>query len=356
MSKFKGKKILLIIVVIIVIIIATFGMRKLLFKIDLENRYKEFEKVQTLETKGTLSYVEDKSFAVVNEKDYVFQDDIGAKIDSIKITDNTLTFDVSFKFNKEFTTDYKMLSFGYAIYDENKNVYAITSRMHIGEIEKYDYNSIFLQKELGVYNSKDMSKIILSDSTSIGERTTNETDKIVVKNVSITAKDKFPMSKKIYIKIIDIGYFTAEKLDNGEMKAQNYNLSNSKWLFEYDLPEEMNNRVAINLKLDNEIPGIKIINAKLTETNLVINFESEDYMNLIQDGKDMPSGEFSKKCIETLNITDGEGKVYQELSGGTTDNNGFKITFDTTKKDLNKKLFINYKIGDNQYKSELLEK
>ena len=72
MSKFKGKKILLIIVVIIVIIIATFGMRKLLFKIDLENRYKEFEKVQTLETKGTLSYVEDKSFAVVNEKDYVF--------------------------------------------------------------------------------------------------------------------------------------------------------------------------------------------------------------------------------------------------------------------------------------------
>ena len=37
--------------------------------------------------------------------------------------------------------------------------------------------------------------------------------------------------KKIYIKIIDIGYFTAEKLDNGEMKAQNYNLSNSKRQF-----------------------------------------------------------------------------------------------------------------------------
>ena len=70
----------------------------------------------------------------------------------------------------------------------------------------------------------------------------------------------------------------------------------------------------------------------------------------------MPAGEFPNKCKEMLNITDGEGKVYQETGGGTTGNYGYKDSFDATKKDLTKKLFINFKVGDTQYKSELVEK
>ena len=57
-----------------------------------------------------------------------------------------------------------------------------------------------------------------------------------------------------------------------------------------------------------------------------------------------------------LNITDGEGKIYQDIGGGTTKNNGYKISFNATKKDLPKKLFINFKVGDTQYRSELIEK
>ena len=129
-----------------------------------------------------------------------------------------------------------------------------------------------------------------------------------------------------------------------------------KWLFELDIPEEMNNRNTIELKLEEEISGLKITNATLTNTNLVINFESEDYMNLVTEGKDMPYGEFTKKSVEMLNITDEEGNVYQELGGGTTENNGFKMTYDVTLKDLSKKLFINYKIDNKQYKSELIKK
>ena len=79
----------------------------------------------------------------------------------------------------------------------------------------------------------------------------------------------------------------------------------------------MNNRNTIELKLEEEISGLKITNATLTNTNLVINFESEDYMNLVTEGKDMPYGEFTKKSVEMLNITDEEGNVYQELGGGT---------------------------------------
>ena len=129
-----------------------------------------------------------------------------------------------------------------------------------------------------------------------------------------------------------------------------------KWLFELDIPEEMNTRNTIDLKLKDEIAGLKITSATLTNTNLVINFESEDYMNLVTEGKDMPNGEFTKKSVEMLNITDEEGNVYQELGGGTTENNGFKMTYDVTLKDLSKKLFINYKIDNKQYKSELIKK
>lgn len=94
----------------------------------------------------------------------------------------------------------------------------------------------------------------------------------------------------------------------------------------------------------------------LTDTKLVMNFKSEEYINLISVGKDMPAGEFQNKCKEMLNITDEEGKIYQDTGGGTTgEESGYKISCDATKKDLLKKLFINFKVGDKQYKSELIE-
>ncbi len=69
----------------------------------------------------------------------------------------------------------------------------------------------------------------------------------------------------------------------------------------------------------------------------------------------MESNEFRTKCDEMLNVTDEEGNKYQDLGGGTTgEENGYKISFNATKNDLSKKLFLNFKIGDTQYKSELI--
>ena len=93
----------------------------------------------------------------------------------------------------------------------------------------------------------------------------------------------------------------------------------------------------------------------LTDTKLVLRYESKDYRELIDEGKDMPAGEFTTKTKEMLSITDGEGKTYQELSGGTREENEYKMVLDANKNDLNKKLYINYKIGDKQYKSELIK-
>ncbi len=350
------KKIILFLVIIILILVIAFISYKVYLRIDIDRRYNEFEKVQAIETKGTLSYVKDENYSKVENMDYITQDGIGVKVDSISLNDDTFSANIDFKFEEEF--DYRTLGYGYAIYDENKNIYEIYSRMHMGTNEKYDYNSIFMQRELGVYNKKDIYSIYLSDRAGMTSEEINENEKTTINKITTEAKDKFPLSKKIYIKIFDLGYYTIDKDENGKYdprSATNINLSDAKWLFEFDIPEEMNKRETIELKLANEIPGLTITNMTLTDTKLVMNFKSEEYVNLISAGKDMPGEEFMNKCKEMLNITDEEGKVYQDMGGGTTGESEYKMSINATKKDLAKKLFINFKVGDKQYKSELVE-
>ncbi len=356
----EKKKILLTLAIIIAMLIlaCVFYVMylKISTKIEIDKRYNEFEKVQAIETKGTLTYVEEDNSAKVEDMDYIMQDGIGAKVDSISLNDDTLSVNINFKLNQEI--NYQTLGYGYAIYDENNNIYHISSRLHMGNLEKMDYDSISMQRELGVYNKKDIYSIYLSDGGGYSSESINENEKTVVSKIKIDARDKYPLSQKIYIKIFDLGYFTMDKDEEGNYDhntVKNIDLTDAKWLFEFDIPEEMNKRETINLKLANEIPGLTITNMTITETKLVINFNSEEYVNLISAGKDMPAGDFTTQCKEMLSITDGEGKVYQEARGGTTGDNGYKMLIDATKKDLAKKLYINFKVGDEQYKSELVE-
>ena len=158
-KKKLGKKILMLFLAIIAILLVIFILFKVYIYIDMEARFKEFEKRQAVETKGTLSYVDDENYAKVENMDYITQDGIGVKIDSISVNDDLFTANVSFKLNKDF--DYRNLGFSFAIYDEDKNIYEIYSRMHMGEKTMYDYNSIFMQKELGIYNKKDVYQLII---------------------------------------------------------------------------------------------------------------------------------------------------------------------------------------------------
>lgn len=347
-----SKKILLILAVIIILIVIAFVSYKIYLRIDMDMRFKEFEKRQAIETKGVLVSTKEDKYAKVVNMDYITQDGIGVRVDSLMMTDDTLNARIQFKFEQDI--NFQTLGYGFVIYDENKNIYCVSSRMHIGEKEKYDYNYIFIYRELGIYNNMGDARLV--DSTSLVNESIDVTEKTIMSNLKLEAIDKFPQSKKLYIKLFDLGYYNANKDENGKIIAQNFNLSDAKWLFELDIPEELNERNTINLTIDSKIPKLDIINATITETKLVLNFNSEEYINLINAGKDMPSEEFFNKCKEMLNITDGEGKIYQDIGGGTTKNNGYKISFNATKKDLPKKLFINFKVGDTQYRSELIEK
>ncbi len=356
----KKKKILLIIVAFILILAIAFACYiiypKVRDKIDIDRRYNEFEKIQTLETKGNLTYVENENYSKVEDMDYITQDGIGAKVESISLNDDTLSVNFNFKLDEEF--DYTTFGYSYAVYDENKNIYQISGRMHMGEKEKYDYGSLFMQRELGIDKKENVSAMYLADSGGLSNEVINEEEKTIKSDLNIGAEDKFPLSKKLYIKIFDLGYFSMDKDESGKYSpntVKNKNLTNSKWLFEFDIPEEMNERNTINLKLAEEIPGLTMTKMTLTDTKLMLNFNSEEYINLISAGKDMPAGEFMNKTREMLSITDGEGNVYKELNSGTRGENGYKMVIDATKKDLDKKLYLNYKSGEEQYKVELVE-
>jgi len=67
--------------------------------------------------------------------------------------------------------------------------------------------------------------------------------------------------------------------------------------------------------------------------------------------------EWKKVRNEAVNITDGEGNVYYEISMGTLqEKDWFKMNYEINKNMLNKKLFFNVKINGQQYTTELIEK
>lgn len=232
------KKLLIMLAVVIIIAIVAIIAYKIYWHVDMNIRFKEYEKIQAIETKGTLKY--EKDYAKVENMDYITQDGIGVKVDSISITDDAFIANINFKFDKEIY--YETLGLGYTIYDENKNIYTISSRMHLGENKRYDYNTIFEQRELGVYNKNNIYNVYLSNENGYGPNSINKIEKTMTIKINVKSEDKFPESKKIYIKLYDLGYYNMNKDETGKPNFENINLSDAKWLFEFDIPEEMNNR------------------------------------------------------------------------------------------------------------------
>ena len=230
------KKILIVLTMIIVLLLTGFIVNKAYEYIEKEKRFKEFEAIEYVKTEGKLSYTGDNTLSVEN-MDYTTQDGIGVKIDKMTITDNNFKIDIKFKFNENI--NYGTFGYGLAMYDENNNIYQVCSRMHLGENEKYDYSTIFLKREIYGKSEKDIYASILTDWSGISNTEINESEKTLTSECNMNAKDKYPQSKKIYIKIVDLGYFNASKEENEKREVENFNLSDAKWLFEFDIPEEI---------------------------------------------------------------------------------------------------------------------
>lgn len=354
------RKMLNIAAIFVVVLLLGATSSSLYAKIKWNIEFEEYQNRPVGEAKGNLDEVRESDYAEVLNMDYVTQDGVGIKVDSILLTDDCFDAKVSFQFDEEKQVNSQTFRYGFAVYDESKNIYGIFSRTRVGD--KKDNTTPFIYKELGVkYDKNDIYVTQLDDSAGVELIEVNEAERTIVNNLNIRARDVFPQSKKIYIQIFDLGYDMYDMSSINEKKhtidtKESFDVTDAKWLFEIDVPEKFYERNTIELKLDKEIPDLEIEKATVSETALVLIFKSQAYRDLIMNGKDMVGKEFTDAQNTMFHITNGEGKVYQEISGGTKGDESYKMTLDAGMKDWEKKLFVNFTVDGKTYTSELIEK
>ncbi len=362
-SKTKGvgsmkRKLFNIAAVFVAIVVIGATSSQIYAKIQWNVEFKEYQRRPVGEAQGNLDEVRESDYAEVLNMDYVTQDGVSVKVDSILLTDDCLDANLSFQFAQDKQVNAQTFRYGFAVYDENKNIYGVFSGLR--NVKK-DYTAQFLYEDLGIqYDKKDLYSVQLNDGASRGPIEVNEAEKIIKSNINLRAKDVFPRSKKLYIQVFDLGYdmydmdsinYRTHTIDN----VESFEITDAKWFFEIDVPDKFYERNTLELQLAQEIPGFEIESATLTETSLVLRFKSQAYVDFMLAGKDF-EGNFGEAAKAMLNITDGEGNVYQDMAGGTRGEDCYKMTLDAGKKDLDKKLFINFTVDGKKYTSELVKK
>ena len=303
-------------------------------KIEWNVHFEEYKNREFGEGQGSIEEAVESGYAEKVDMEYVIQNDISAKIESLLITDEYFEANVHFKFPEDMELNSKTFSYGFAVYDENKNIYIVSTRIHPGSNEKFDKYTPYMYREIGVdYNKFDIYSTFLGDYAGIGNISAE--DKEIISKMNIGATNKtFPRSKKIYIRIFDLGYYMYDEV-------------------EIDVPDKFFERQVTELKLKDEIPGFKLESIKVTDVGLRVKAEIDGYYEKVKD-LTVESIDFRK---EVMNISDEDENVYYEYTNGLIQQkNWVKMDFEINKNMLDKKYFINIKIDDKMYTSELIEK
>lgn len=344
-SKIKGgidvkRKLLNIAAMLVIAVIIGATAKEVYAKIVWNIMYEQYQN-RNVNTKSIAidETVKDKYSENLN-MEYIYQDGIGIKLNSIMITNDYCQIDFDIKLKEEISKFEENIRYGIAVYDENNNIYIIHEWKH----EKNLYWKK-LYKELGV-KSNNMNNI-LNSSASFG-----------TSKLTMTSKVGFPKSKKLYVRMFDIGYEDFE-IDPETLKDIYHNdiyLSNSEWQFEIDIPEKFYERTEVELKLLEDVKGIKLNKAELTETALTMNIEIDQIRELLLDGKDMEKEEFDKLRNAAFYISDEYDNIYMAIDFGTGKGDEINAKFGIGKEILNKKIFLNISLNDIQEKIELIQK
>lgn len=344
--KIKFTRIAAVVVAILMLIV---GVPQVYAKIQWNIEFKEFK---NRDYKTGIYAIKDEYTEVI-EMDYVEQNGIKAKIGSLNITDDHFEAIVDFEFEQGIEVNSETFSSGFAIYDDEKNVYGIFSKPKSGE--KYDKTPLYIYEDLGIkYNKKDIYAVQLQNACSTEVIEVN--GRTIKAKISMDSIKGFPRSKKIYIRLFDLGFFMA---DNETKTMETFTVSDNEWIFEIDVPEKFYERLTINLKLKEEIPGVEISKLAISENGLIVRGIFDGSNDVIFAGKDMTSEQWSNVQDNLLYITDNEGNRYQQLSFGTdTKEDSICAKFDVTKNIFEQSgLWLNYTdINGKLYKTELVKK
>ena len=360
-EKIQKRKAMNIAAVIVIVFLVGTLTPQIYAKIQQNINYKEYTRRDYVSGKGEIA----SAYSENIDMEYVFQNDIGVKVDSIVLTDDTFKANINIKLPEEMKKSNLLennienknvfYNFGFAIYDENNNIFACSTRWdENSKSNDFQEYIMCLYKELGIkYNKYNFKNKMLSKQFTTGELEINEDQ--IIHQIELNSWTGFPDSKKIYIRIFNIGYEISKYGAETEISKHN----DSEWNFEIETPDKFLKRETINLALVDEIPKLNIDKFTLTETGLLLVGKRK---GLIEDIKDrlVITENFNWEEVRgvMLNITDDNGNIYYPFSSGTTDEkNGFFGKFEIDK-DLfgNTTFYLNMKIGDEEYTSEISKK
>lgn len=360
-NKGKYKKWLNVAAILLIVVLLGTATTNIYAQIKWNIEYKEFENRPIEYGSASIKKAIEEGNEKNIEMDYIYHDNIGVRLDSLFMTDDFFSMNVDFIFPKETPINTDTFTYGYAIYDEQKNVYGIYEGA-LGEIMNQNYWKKLYKEEGIEYNPKDMfpSRPLADNLT--GAMVTTSKEGNVIAQVTMQTPREFPKSKKLYIRIFNIGYTMTEyeqKENRYEIvMEEKFKLTQAEWKLEVEVPESFYQRQTVTLKLAKDIQGFELKKLNVTETGTNIIFKMDGFLDLVMAGMGMPQEEFEQKMEETIYIVDENGKRYGYLqnSNGTYFDNSYKAKFDITKNDLNQRFYLCVKINGVESCSELVKK
>lgn len=320
------------------------------------NEYKNREYQTSL---ATIKDAEENGYVQNIDMEYVVQDNIGVKLTSLLMTDEYVEITADFKFPEDMEINTETFSYGFAVYDNEKNVYSVAPRVNIYGVKmgKIDTYTPYMYKEMGIdYDRFNLYDKLISDGGGVHNIYAENHN--LISKIELNSSKRFPKSKKLFVRINNLGFTMVEISNDSNVDnyKEDFDISNCEWIFEVDVPEKFYERTTTELALKDEIPNLSIEKIEVSEVYLMVRGTLNGFYDMIQQKAEIPV-EMTELDNKTIYITDEEGNTYYEKTYGLTGKKDcFRKRFEITKDMLNKKLFLNVKIGEKIYTSELIKK
>lgn len=282
---YEKKKVLNVAALILIVLVIGVTANEVYAKVAWNIACKKYQERNIISKTIALDEGSRAKYSEKIDMNYIYKDKIGVKITSLILTNDYMHVGLDIKFEEEPNVNESMINYGFAIYDENNNVYCISKRTSKNKVSENYYKKIY--EELGIYNPFKNYKL--------GNSTARD-----ISGITIISDKGFPQTKKLYIRIFDIGYidFYSDK---------DICLSESEWQFEIDVPKKFYERTAIELVAKEEVEGIIINKVELTETDLLINIKINEFLTRDEE---MKIKKFQELKNMVFYISDGDGNIY----------------------------------------------
>ncbi len=321
-------------VLFVIMMFGMVGTSSIYAKKNWEKDYKEYQERTIKKSNVEIDNIQENGYTENLNMDYIYQEGLGIKIDSLLITDDSYSMRLNFDIIDEEKKKFDTFEFGYVIYDENNTIYDMSERTTFSSSVTTDYKKK-LCKELKIeYNPSKNEPKQLGATQNIVQNISE--DGKVLKTITLQSFEGFPRSKKIYVRIFNIGYSLAnyEKTSNSTIlevvESEDFKLYDGEWQFEINVPEKFYNRELIEFKMEKNVEGFEIEKAILTNTGFILNIKHKyPIINMNPD---------------TINIIDEYGNKYNS-SAGMSDDYVIKQVFSNISKE-NKELYLELNIPE----------